>query len=854
MSGHLGVNKTYKKILHHFFWPGLRKDVSEYCRSCHTCQMVGKPNQVIPKAHLHPIPAIGEAFSRILIDCVGPLSKTKAGNQYLLTIMCVSTRFPEAVPLRKINAKNIVKALIKFFTFTGLPRAIQSDQGSNFMSNIFQQVMHELGIHQYRSSAYHPESQGAIERFHQTLKNMIRTFCFENQKDWDEGIPLLMFAARESVQESLGFSPFELVFGHSVRGPLKLLKEKFMVDDREDVNLLEYVTEIQDRLVQVNEIAKKNLESSQRNMKRRYDNLSTERKFFPGEKVLALFPIPGRALQARYFGPYVIKEKVNDLNYILITPDRRKQHQLCHVNMLKPYHTRVDSVKANEVCPVTVGLVLDHPDGNEPYDGDDIPIIVPKLTNSSILNNLDKKLSHLPLSHQQSLKEVLLRFTGLFPDVPTQTDQISHDIDVGNAGPIKQPPYRMNPTKKKFLNDEVQYLLTNNFIQPSKSSWCSPCVLVPKPDGTYRLCIDYRKVNRITKTDSFPVPRIDDCIDNIGKSQFVTKFDLLKGFWQVPLTDRAKEITAFVTPNGLYQYNVMPFGLKNGPATFQRLINSVTAGLEGCEAYMDDIILYSDSWEEHLERLELFFERLSNAKLTVNLSKSEFACGSVKYLGHTVGQGKVKPIGSKVQAIRDFPRPVTKKQVMRFLGMVGYYRKFCANFSTVSEPLTQLLRKSVKFEWTAERSEAFEKLKAILSSSPVLSTPDFSSPFKLAVDASDVAAGAVLLQQKQDQVDHPICFFSKKFNRAQRNYSTIEKECLSLILALQHFEVYVSAPNFPVLVMTDHNPLTFVHKLKNKNQRLMRWCLFLQEYNLEVQHIKGRDNVIADALSRVEVD
>ena len=179
MSGHLGINKTYHKIINHFYWPGLKSDVSKYCKTCHTCQMVGKPNQTIPKAPLQPIPAFDEPFSRILIDCVGPLPRTKSGNEYLLTIMCTSTRFPEAIPLRNIKTKSIVKALIKFFTFVGLPRSVQSDKGSNFMSGIFQQVMHELGIKQYRSSAYQPESQGALERFHQTLKNMIRSYCFD---------------------------------------------------------------------------------------------------------------------------------------------------------------------------------------------------------------------------------------------------------------------------------------------------------------------------------------------------------------------------------------------------------------------------------------------------------------------------------------------------------------------------------------------------------------------------------------------------------------------------------------------------------------------------------------------------
>ena len=182
MSGHLGVNKTYYKILNHFYWPGLKSDVSQFCKSCNTCQMVGKPNQTIPKAHLQPILDFDELFSRIIIDCVGPLPKTKSGHEYLRTIMCASTRFPEAIPLRNIKTKIIVKALVKFFTFVGLPKSVQSDQGSNFMSGIFQQVIHELGITQYKSLPYHPKSQSALERFHQTLKNMIRSYCFDTEK------------------------------------------------------------------------------------------------------------------------------------------------------------------------------------------------------------------------------------------------------------------------------------------------------------------------------------------------------------------------------------------------------------------------------------------------------------------------------------------------------------------------------------------------------------------------------------------------------------------------------------------------------------------------------------------------
>ena len=859
MAGHLGVNKTYERINTHFWWPTLKRDVSEFCKSCPVCQIVGKPNQKIPRAPLQPIPAFQEPFSRIIIDCVGPLPKTKSGNQYLLTIMCAATRFPEAIPLRNIKSPTIVRALIKFFTLFGLPQSVQSDQGSNFMSGLSQQVMHELGITQYKSSAYHPESQGALERFHQTLKNMMRSYCFEFQRDWDEGVHLLLFAAREAVQESLGFSPFELVFGHRVRGPLQLLKEKWLNNsDKSDLNLLDYVSGFKTRLVRAGEIAKENLKDSQTRMKVWYDRNAKSRVFEPGEKVLVLFPIPGDPLRARYSGPYEIETKLSDVNYVVKTPGRRKQRQLCHINMLKKY---VDRDSTNTVKPVAVtvsGQSCDDVTEDITNVDDDNKFSVvqdneytPKLANSEVLANLDTKLCHLDQQHQNEVTGLIHEFPNLCSDVPTHTDFVHHDVDVGGASPIKRHPYRLNPEKTKYLDEEVKYMLDNNIIEPSSSDWSSPCVLVPKPNGTYRVCQDFRMVNAVTKADSFPIPRIEDCIDKVGRAKYVSKFDLLKGYWQVPLTDRAKEISAFVTSKTFYQFRVMPFGMKNAPATFQRLVNRVIDGIDGCQAYIDDLVVYADTWDEHMKQLHKLFERLTEANLTINLIKSDFCHATVTYLGHVVGQGQIKPIRAKVEAIEQFPQPPNKKALQRFLGMAGCYRKYCPNFSVVAYPMTNLLKKTAKFVWCKSCTEAFNKIKAILKNSPVLSAPDFERQFYLAVDASDVGCGAVFTQILEDEIEHPIGYFSKKFDRHQRNYSTIEKECLGILLALQHFEVYLNPTKYPVVVYTDHNPLTFLQRMRNKNQRLLRWSLALQEYNLQVTHIKGKDNVIADALSRV---
>ncbi|KAJ8035316.1 hypothetical protein HOLleu_22499 [Holothuria leucospilota] len=573
-AGHLGVNKTYHRILNHFYWPKLKSDVAKFCKTCHSCQMVGKPNQNIPAAPLKPIPAFEEPFSRVIIDCVGPLPKSRAGHQYILTIMCASTRFPEAIPLRNIKARTVLQALLKFFTLFGLPKEIQSDQGSNFMSTVFQQMLYELGIDQIKSSAYHPESQGALERFHQTLKNMLKTYCHDNERDWDEGIPFVMFAARESMQESLGFSPFELVFGHTVRGPLKLLKEKWLSEPGEDIHLLDYVSRFKDRLHGACELAQENLRHSQKKMKAWYDKTTVKREFKPGDKVLVFLPVSGQPLQARFQGPYVIERKVSDTDYVILTPDKRKSKRVCHINMMKKYYEREDcdiskdesvhDVNSNtndtgdQVCIINADYEL----SNDEIKANNVPDMCIKLQNSDVLKNLDQKLSHLDHKEKSEMKSLIYEYACLFSDDPTRTNLIEHDVDVGDATPIKQHPYRVNPRKRQHLRDEVRYMLDHDIIEPSNSEWSSPCILVPKPDGGYRFCTDYRKVNAVTKTDSYPIPHIDDCIDRIGKATYVSKFDLLKGYWEIPLTERARKISAFVTPDGLFQYKVMPFGMK----------------------------------------------------------------------------------------------------------------------------------------------------------------------------------------------------------------------------------------------------------------------------------------------------
>lgn len=621
------------------------------------------------------------------------------------------------------------------------------------------------------------------------------------------------------MQESTGFSPNELVFSHTVRGLVATLKADLLSTDAPK-NLVDFVNGFRHRLYVSGCLARESLQRAQQTMKSYYDRKTARREFSPGDQVLVLTPLVNCPFQAKFAGPFMVMEKLTDLNYLIAMPGRRKLVRLCHVNFLKPYYEQGSGVLS------PVGLVATHLGGGE-NDGvpePDVARLCGLLSNSEALANLEALLSHLSVDRRGELVSLIRQFSRLFSDVPTRTTWIEHDIEVGDVEPIKQRFYRMAPNNLAVLTSEVEYMVRNGMAIPSFSSWASQCVLVPKADKTPHFCTDMRKVNAVTKTDLFPLPHMDDCIDRVGAANFVSRFDLLKGYWQVPLTQRAQEISAFVTPFGLYSYMVMPFGLKNAPATFQRLMNHVVSGLEGCSVYLDDVVVYSDNWSSHLQHVRALFERLVEAQLTVNLAKCEFAKATVTYLGRVVGQGQVLVVRAKVMAMAEFPQPVTKKELQQFLGLVGYYRSFCRNFSTVVSPLTDLLRAQAKFVWSPACQQAFDQVKLLLCSCPVLNAPCFDKPFVLQVDASQVGAGAVLLQQDVGGVLKPVCFFSKKFNRHQGNYSVIEKEALALIWAIQHFEIYVGGAS-PLVVYTDHNPLTFLRSLSTPNQRLVRWSL-----------------------------
>ncbi|CAM4512955.1 unnamed protein product [Caretta caretta] len=452
---------------------------------------------------------------------------------------------------------------------------------------------------------------------------------------------------------------------------------------------------------------------------------------------------------------------------------------------------------------------------------------------------------------RQQIQELCTSYAPTFSATPGLTERAYHSIDTGNAHPIRVQPYRVSPQAKTAIEREIQDMLQMGVIRPSESAWASPVVLVPKPDGEIRFCVDYRKLNAVTRPDNYPMPRTDELLEKLGRAQFISTLDLTKGYWQVPLDESAKERSAFITHLGLYEFNVLPFGLRNAPATFQRLVDGLLAGLgEYAVAYLDDVAIFSDSWADHLEHLQKVLERIREAGLTVKAKKCQIGLNRVTYLGHQVGQGTISPLQAKVDAIQKWPVPKSKKQVQSFLGLAGYYRRFVPHYSQIAAPLTDLTKKKQPnaVQWTGKCQKAFKKLKATLMSDPVLRAPDFDKPFLVTTDASERGVGAVLMQKGPDQEFHPVVFLSKKLSERESNWSVTEKECYAIVYALEKLRPYVWGRRFHL--QTDHAALKWLHTVKETNKKLLRWSLALQDFDFDIQHISGASNKVADALSR----
>jgi len=424
--------------------------------------------------------------------------------------------------------------------------------------------------------------------------------------------------------------------------------------------------------------------------------------------------------------------------------------------------------------------------------------------------------------------------------------------------PFKQKPYRLSRVHFKVLKEEINKLIKNKLIEPSDSAWTSPVILVEKKNGKYRLCIDYRKLNNCTIKDSYALPRIDEILYAIGNTaKILTTLDLFSGYHQVPMFEQDKDKTAFTTIFGNYEFNVMPFGLTNAPATFQREMNRIFFELIGncIFIYIDDVIIFSGSFEKHLEDIVKVFKILRENNLKINIEKCHFFQKEVELLGHLLTVDGLKPVPTKVEVIKRWLPPKNITDVRSFLGAVGYYRKFIPNFAAEATFLIKLLKKNSNFHWGPEEDLSFQTLKDRLITAPVLSLPDYDKEFIIRTDASRKGIGGVLIQKDEDGNEHPLHFVSRTLKSAELNYSVTDLEGLAAFYCVKKFKHYICGGKHEPILITDHKPLVgFFKNTEPTSSRHTKWIIFLSSLKVKVKYEEGKKNVVADALSRLSLN
>ena len=418
---------------------------------------------------------------------------------------------------------------------------------------------------------------------------------------------------------------------------------------------------------------------------------------------------------------------------------------------------------------------------------------------------------------------MLKEFQDVFSDSPGSTHLVKHKLSLTTDEPVRSKPYPLPYAVREALKDEIDLMLQLGVIEKCNSSYSSNVVMVKKKDSSNRVCVDFRKLNRITVFDVESMPSVEDIFAKLHGDSVFSKLYFSKAYCQIPLEESSRPRTAFVTPYGCYQFSKMPFGLVNATASFNRLIRKLLEDLSNIDGYVDDVLTHTKSWEDHMTVLRKFLLRVSSANLTVKPSKCYIGLTDLSFLGHKIADKVIQPHPDKVGEILEAPRPQTKKQVRSFLGLVGYFRRFVPNFAAVAVPLTDLTRKGLPnhVNWEDSHEQAFVTLKSMLTKEPVLRMPDFSKPFWLQTDASDVGVGAALLQEYEDG-KFPVAYASKKLRSRERACSVVEQKCLALVWAIKRFQTYLYGKEF--VLETDHQPLTYINQCKVNNCKIMRWA------------------------------
>ncbi|XP_076465998.1 uncharacterized protein LOC143297484 [Babylonia areolata] len=722
---------------------------------------------------------------------------SESGCRYILTMVDYATRYPEAVPLKDITSESVAEALFNMWTRTGIPSEVLTDRGTQFTSQVMQEVYRLLSVRGLTTTPYHAQCNGLVERFNATLKTILRRLLHERPRAWDRWIPALLFAYREVPQESTGYSPFELLYGRTVRGPMQILREHWLHPERSEVQTAaEYVVDLRNKIAESCTLAQQNLEKAARRYKRHFDAKAKRREFAEGSRVLLLRPSKHNKLELEWQGPYTVLQRVGLADDCVQVGTKEK---LYHANLLKQYVERIPQMSL-AIAVVDDGEIWEETRTVER----DIPLISLEASEGPEDVVVDPT--------NPSLKEAVLKlvreFGDVLTDLPGRTNLETCSLQLNSDTPLRTKQYPLPFSQREVIQKEVDQMLKMGVIEPSSSPYTSPIVLVKKRDGKVRFCVDFRRVNKVTTFDAEPMPDVE------------TLFAKLAG--------------------------------EKTSAVFSRMMRKLILplGLPEVDNFMDDMIIASVDEASHLPLLRAVFHRLRECNLTARPAKCYLGHKELDYLGHRVGDSKIWPDDEKMEKIHNAPPPQTKRQLRGFLGLVGYYRRFVPQFAEIALPLTDKTKgkEPAHVKWDESCERAFLQLKQVLCSRPVCLLPDLSKPFVLRTDASAVGLGALLLQDHR-MGPQPVACASKKLNAAERNYPTIKRECLALVWGIQKFEPYLYGK--PFVVQTDHAPLQYLDRAKTASGRLTRWALQLKPFSFTVQAIPGKENVGADYLSRL---
>lgn len=594
MAGHFGVKKTQERITEHFSWPGITKDVRIFCQTCDMCQKTSSKgrNYNVP---LGKMPIIETPFSRIAIDIIGPLPKSQNGHRYVLTVIDYATRYPEATALQDIQADTIANALVSIYCRMGIPMEILTDQGRQFISECMKRVNELLKVKHLITTPYHPQCNGLIENFNKSLKNMIFRLSDEKKKKWDLYLDPLLFAYREVPHATTGFSPFELLYGRAVRGPLSILKEIWAGNPQnEEKDCIQYYVELRERLNTILEISRENIKEAQIYQENYYNSKTKKKDIKPGDEVLILLPTTKNKMNMKWKGPYTVEDNHYPNNYFVKINNKRR---LYHANLLKKYHRRDQEQDNVKTCIAIVNV--------EEVE-DDIPLV--ELSETENLNDVNISET-LRQNQQEGLLSTIKKYESIFSTIPCASNLEEHEISLTCNEPIQCRPYPLPYETREKLKKTIREMEAMGVIRKSNSPYASPVVIVKKKDSSDRLCVDFRKLNKITLADPEPMTSPDDLFQKMSKAKYFTTLDLSKGFWQIAMKKEDIGKTAFVTPDGHYELIRMPFGLKNASATLVKGLRKLFEDVDNVDFYVDDIIIYNESYEEHLKTIDIALKK-----------------------------------------------------------------------------------------------------------------------------------------------------------------------------------------------------------------------------------------------------